>query len=639
MIEYQVLESLNEVESFFQANLKNPNGPDCIGLDIETSSINPEDGNILLMQFLAGKEIGIYEYNDENPTILLIKEILENPWIVKIIHNAKFEYTWLKSIGITINNIYDSMVAEQILRKGEEGGFYSLEELVKKYCDVELNKSIRDTFINHDGINFTKEQLDYAAEDVAYLENIYHLQSNQIAAYSSELWNIKQMEMQLTPILAEIELAGIKLDVDRFKLFYESNNRKRKTTETKLKNILETELLNKINTEVGFNIKSGIVGEFLEFSPFSPNLASPLQLQKILNILGAKVDSVGESILIKLNHSESVPNNIKKVVELYRKYVEYNKLCSSWGLDYLKHLGSDGRLHPEFHQYVTKSGRLSSSKPNCQQIPRDSELRSCFVAKEGYKLIKADYNSQELRIIAVVSGDEKLISDLKNNIDVYSNVAQQMYHKKVNKNYNKELRDNAKTVVLATNYGASAFAIVNSSEIPLAEAKEIQHTYFELYPQLYHWIQTEGFNILEKGYAITSFGAPRIFKLPVMSFAEMKGLIEIGNKSYRKLSEKKLETYHELKHIMRAGLNHEIQGLAANIIKLALIDIYNKLNNNYDAKIILTVHDEILLECYNSLVSEVSDIVKNSMESIALQLVPQLEIPVEVFVGENWAVE
>jgi len=514
--------------------------------------------------------------------IKTLKPILENPEIKTIWFNAKFDMQVFKKYGVEVAQpYYDSQIAcwlynenvmprslknyTKVYLKGEPKEF---DALLKEY----KAKTIADVPI--------EAAMHYAQADA---HNTYALYSYFAKTNKLEVEGVKNLfekiEMPLIRPLLEMEWAGILIN---------------KSLKEELK--LSSEVIIK---ELEATIK-GTLGNF------TLNINSPAQLGKVLyETLGIeplgftkKTDkpAMTESILEKLAIDYPLA---EKILE----YKTYFKLYST----FIEGMGNltkeDGRIHTNFNQCQTVTGRLSSNSPNLQNIPKKKDtlqLRRLFIPPEGYKFIKADYNQMELRVLAHFSGDKYLTNAFNNNFDIHERVAQEC----------KITRDIAKTINFGLIYGMQAFGLAKRLKIDEEEANDYIVRYFSLCPGVKTWIESTKKSVLQVGYTRTYLGRKRRFP--------------------------RLNPYdrYEVGSAQRQGVNHVIQGTSADIVKLALINTYKRLKDSkLDARILLQVHDELLIEVKESEAQKAADIVKYEMEN-AVKL--RVALPVEVEILDNW---
>jgi DNA polymerase-1 len=484
-------------------------------------------------------------------------------------------------------------------------------EIRCKAFDTTQVHYILDPGSKHDIISSSKEYFDYSLEerpkkDLFLQEFDLHAKSRfcgSRAALSYRLANAYRPELKekslsslyeeldrpLIPILSQMERAGVELDIDQLKVMEES-------LEEALGNI-EAEIFEVTKEEINLNSPKQ-VGELL---------FTKLELPVIKKTnTGYSTDS---SVLETLDGK-----NLSPIPGLILQYRELGKLLSTYvkTLPELVH-SHDKRLHTHFNQHVAATGRLSSNNPNLQNIPIRTELgrkvRKAFVAKEGYKLIGADYSQVELRLLAHFSQDKTMLAAFNNGEDIHRQTASEILGIAL-KDVTPEERSKAKAVNFGLMYGQSSFGLAGQLKISRKEAKDYITNYFENFSSVKGYLDGLKEKAEETGYAITLFGRKRF--LPD---------IRSKNRTVKSMAE-------------RVAINSPIQGTAADIIKLAMIRVDKALReNNFSAKLLLQVHDELIIEAPDEEVDKIKALVKEAMEGAVELSVP---LTVDVGVGKDW---
>lgn len=339
------------------------------------------------------------------------------------------------------------------------------------------------------------------------------------------------------------------------------------------------------------------------------NINSPKQLGEILfdklGLPGGKKKSTSADVLEKLYY-------LNPIIPLILEYRKISKLRSTYIVGIKKQLDSTNRLHTIFKQALTTTGRLSSTEPNLQNIPvrttEGREIRKAFIPSDGNALVVSDYSQIELRLMAHMSGDERMIRDFQSNKDIHSATASAVFGVPINE-VTKEMRRKAKAVNFGIIYGISDFGLSEDIGCSVGEAREFIKKYFETYPKVKQFMDDTVQKAKECGYVQTLFGRRRIIP-------------ELNSSVYN------MRMFGE-----RAAMNMPLQGTASDIIKLAMIKVFDALKSIDDAKLILQVHDELIIDCPEKYVDEVSEIVKNSMEGIIDLKVPLIA---ETGSAKNW---
>src|SRR5918992_748742 len=371
---------------------------EAIGVDVETTDLSPRDGKVRLLQLATPDEtfvIDVFETGDLAP----LKEVLEDG-PVKTLHNSKFDYAFLKSEhGITLSPIFDTMLAAQLLSGGNYEASYALEAVAERYADVELDKSARKEDWSRE---LSEDQIEYAARDAAVLLPLRERLQEELER--EKLVRVSEIEFGAVATIAEMELAGIKLDVARWKELEIAVRERRDEAAVAL--------------EAHFPEPEGV----LPLEGLGPrlNLNSPKQITDAFHTLGIDLPDTKVWTLLKVDHPAA------------RALLEYRELQKKLGT-YLETYpnfihSKTGRIHANLLQCRVPSGRLACTNPNVQQIPHEEEFRRCFVAEEGYTFAIADYSQIELRILAEVSGDPAFVGAFRRGEDLHRVTAATMYN-------------------------------------------------------------------------------------------------------------------------------------------------------------------------------------------------------------------
>lgn len=476
--------------------------------------------------------------------------------------------------------------------KGEPVYYYDIKSLIKKGINIPekaFDILLADYLMDPDagGIRQLKDE-----SDGEFFGKLYKKSKNLFDKLKENSLDklYYEMEEPVARIIAEMEQTGIMINAENIK-----------SVADKLKTFIDLEY-NKIKDMAGFDL-----------NPNSPKQLSSYLYDK-LGLKGAKKNKSGystdEDTLKDLRISYPEYDSF---ISSILKYREINKLYSTYTLNLLEYV-KDGRIHTEFKQTGTATGRLSSSNPNMQNIPQKGEyaeiLRSSFVAKKGCKLVSLDYSQIELRILAHLSEDENLIKAFNENKDIHTMTALNIFHLSSADEVTHDIRRIAKAVNFGILYGLSSFGLARDTKVTRKEAQSFIDGYFALYPKVKIFIDEIIKQTREKGYCSTILGRKR-------------NIHDINSRNAN------IRTRAE-----RMAVNAPIQGSAADIIKLAMIecDKYIK-ENGIDAKCILQIHDELIFEVNENIVSEFTDIMKNIMERAVSLSVPLL---VNAETGDNW---
>ena len=545
------------------------------------------------------KYINIYE-KTENKVYTMdfdnikFKNIFENKDILKCGYRIKEDYIVLKQNGINPQNMmYDAKIATYILNS--TSNLYSLEDISKQYLDLDITlysepeeKNIQTSlFDNSNNSDESEKKSNYINAMYAYIigksREIILEELSKIDAL--DLFN--NIEMPIAEILAEMQLEG--MCIDEKELIKYGENLKEHIEE------LRIDIYNLAGEE--FNINS------------TKQLANIL-FEK-LNLTPSKKTKSGYSTdveaLEKIKNSHPI---IEKILE-YRQLMKLNSTYVEGMIPFINE--KTGRIHTFFHQTVTATGRLSSTDPNLQNIPTRTELgkklRKVFKAGSGKVFLDADYSQVELRVLAHMANDETMINAFNSGADIHTISASQVFKVPIEE-VSKQLRSRAKAVNFGIVYGISEFGLAEQIDIKRKEAKQ----YIEQYLETYHGIRDYMKNIVEE--------------------AKRKGYVETLFQRRRYIPELNSKNYMVRKFGDRAAMNTPIQGTAADIMKIAMIKVYNELKNrNLKSKIVLQIHDELIIETVLEEKDEVRNLLKECMESSAKLSVP---LNVDVEEGKNW---
>ena len=569
-------------------------------LDTETDNLDYMAANLVGISFalengeaaylpLQLDYLGAPKTLEKTTALTLLKPILENPTIQKVGQNFKYDLTIFARNGIDVQGVaFDTMLESYVLNST---GRHNMDDLAKRYLGHQTISFEEIAGKGKNQLTFNQIQLEqaaeYAAEDADVTMKLQQVLWEKLSKEPTLEKLFKEMELPLLGVLSRMERRGVLIDSDA--LFLQSN-----------------EIANRLSElEEQAYVLAG--------QPF--NLASTKQLQEIL------FDKLGLPVIQKT--PKGAPSTNEEVLEELAFSHELPKvLVEHRGLSKLKSTYTDklpqmvnpqtGRVHTSYHQAVTATGRLSSSDPNLQNIPIRNEegrrIRQAFIAREGFTVVAADYSQIELRIMAHLSQDQGLINAFTQGKDIHRSTAAEIFGVALDE-VTSEQRRNAKAINFGLIYGMSAFGLSRQLGIGRADAQSYMDLYFKRYPG----VQTFMHDIREKakaqGYVETLFG--RRLYLPD---------INSSNGMRRKAAE-------------RVAINAPMQGTAADIIKRAMIQLDQKLQNDPDIAMIMQVHDELVFEVRSEKVAFYSELIKTQMESAADLVVPLI---VEVGQGTNW---
>ena len=487
--------------------------------------------------------------------------------------------------------LFDTMIAHYLINPDMRHNINILAETYLNYTPMAIEELIGKKGKHQKSMRSVSLETitEYAVEDADITFQLaQHFKKEMSDANTLNLFN--SIEIPLIKVLASMELEGIRLDVDFLKNLSLDLNKDIKT--------LEQSIFDK-------------AGEVF-------NIASPKQLGIILFEKLKLVDKPKKTKTGQYSTAEDVLSYLAKDHEIIRNILEYRGLAKlkSTYVDALPEqvLQSTGRIHTEYLQTVAATGRLSSINPNLQNIPirteRGRQVRKAFVPRnEDYILLAADYSQIELRVIAALSEEETMIEAFKNGEDIHASTASRVFNVPLSE-VNREQRSNAKTVNFGIIYGVSAFGLSNQTDLSRAEAKALIDTYYATYPKLRAYIADKIDFARDNGYVKTISDRRRYLKDINSRNAVVRGASE------------------------RNAVNAPIQGSAADIIKIEMINIYKNLNKgDFKSKMLLQVHDELVFDVYKPELESIKSLIKTEMENAYTMVVP---LDVEMDIGKNW---
>ena len=598
-----------------------------IAMDTETTSKIAMLAKPLLLQIKAGDGIFIVDLVKDSSLGKYIIELIHSQDRLCIFHNAKYDLKIIKRFSnIWLRNVYDTMLGEILIHQGVGSQFYSLADLTESYFNITLDKDIRETFEDSDG-NFTQEQLLYSSLDVQYLEQIMDKQVEILK--DQKQTNVLELEMKLTTVVAEMEWDGVLINREAWINNISNMDADTETYVPKLKELVRANL--KINgnglevfelykcaptTKKGKASLQEITSpnEIMNLYLDKVNFNSNSQLKAIINnIFNIPIENTNEKTILKYQNS-------CEFIKILLEYRNATKKSSTYGENFLELINPEtGRIHAEFNQLGAVTGRFSCNKPNLQNIPQNNDYRSSFVARPGYKIITADYSQAELRLLAAVSGDEKMTKAFLDGVDLHKVTASILFDVPLD-DVTKDQRKHGKTLNFAVVYGTSKYGLLHNFGIPLENGEEYLKKYFSEngYNRLGKFIYAVGDKILSLGYSLTPFGRKRYFKSKIL---------------YTDFWEKQ----KEISSIKRQGVNFIIQGGSADIVKLSMVDL--GLTNPFGCdnfRLLMQVHDEIVIEVKEEIVDDAIKFVEGVMVRNEQRFLGNIPAIVDIFVSDCW---
>jgi DNA polymerase-1 len=520
-----------------------------IAIDTETQGKDVFNHKIISLQI--GDLNRQYFIDTRYISIKHFKDLLESK--LCLVHNAKFDYKFLKHSGVVIENIYDTMLAECVLYCGYEKYGYGLKDLVKRYLNINLDKTTRNEFLKVKDLDFTTRQIEYACDDIKHLFAIRDKQLLRAQEYNLE-YTIN-LENNAVKALADIEYNGMYLNREKWLSNTQNFQKELELIKTQLDAIVESEpKLQKL-------IPRGIQGNLFGFEErkLNINYSSPLQIKEIFKLLGYSVDSTDDRTLTNFTNKHPLFSKLQE-------YREKAKIISTYGEGFLDYINkSTGRVHTSFWQ-VLNTGRVSSGSkddnaPNLQNIPASNTFRNCFEARPGYLWVSIDYAGQELNLMADGSGEEGFIDVLNRGEDLHCYAGSMMFKKTITK-ADKELRNKAKTINFGKPYGMGPPKLADTLQISLEEAESLFTEYAKAFPKLNKWLENQGNKAKKLGYAETFYPCNRKRFFPELEIAKS---LRLNTAPYViKGSQESKDCWREIfkieGQVERNGMNMPIQG-------------------------------------------------------------------------------
>mgnify|MGYP001190991715 FL=1 len=564
--------------------------------DTETTGLKALEVELIGIAFSyeigKGYYVSFPENQEETTTILEEFRPFFESDIEKIGHNLKYDIKVLSNYDMPVKGkLFDTMIAHYLINPDMRHNMDILAETYLNYQPVSITNLIGKKGKNQLSMRVIpiKDQTEYAVEDADItLQLKEHFTKELESGNVTKLFN--DIETPLVSVLTAMEIEGINLNSD---------------------------FLNQLSVALTDDI-SRLEKSIFEQAGEEFNIASPKQLGIILFEKMELVKkpkktktgqyATGEDILSFLAKDHAIIRDIQE-------YRQYKKLLSTY-VDALPNEVNPktGRIHTQYMQAVAATGRLSSNNPNLQNIPirteRGREVRKAFIPKdENYVLLAADYSQIELRIIASLSEEENMINAFKNGEDIHASTAAKVFNVPLDE-VTREQRSNAKTVNFGIVYGVSAFGLSNQTDLSRSEAKELIDTYYETYPKLKAYMSAQVDFAREHGYVETVLNRRRYLK----DINSRNAMVRSGAE--------------------RNAVNAPIQGSAADIIKLAMINIHKRFEKeNFKSKMLLQVHDELVFDAHKDELETIRPIIKHEMENAFKMSVP---LDVEMGIGENW---
>ncbi len=580
-----------------QLFLQNLNQQNSVCFDTETTGLDPLLAELVGIAFSWEKTHGFYlpfpeDRQEAQSLITQLFPFFENESIEKIGQNLKYDIKVLDKYGVTVKGpLFDTMIAHYLINPDMRHNMDVLAETYLNYTPVSITELIGKKGKNQLSMRqvSVEKQTEYAVEDADItLQLAAHFTPELKEAKTLELFN--NIELPLVKVLSAMEIEGINLDKD---------------------------FLNGLSEELNQDITK-LEESIYEQAGEIFNIGSPKQLGVILFEKMKLVDKPKKTKTGQYSTAEDVLSYLAKDHQIVADILTYRGLAKlkSTYIDALPAQVNPNtlRVHTDYIQTVAATGRLSSNNPNLQNIPirteRGRQVRKAFIPRdENHVLVAADYSQIELRIIAALSNETAMMEAFKNGEDIHATTAAKVFQV-AQEEVTREQRSHAKTVNFGIMYGVSAFGLSNQTNLTRSESKELIEAYYKTYPKLKAYMSEQVDFARDNGFVQTVLGRRRYLKDINSANAIVRGAAE------------------------RNAVNAPIQGSAADIIKIAMINIYNKLNEgNYKTKMLLQVHDELVFDVPKNELETISSLIKHEMENAFTLNVP---LDVELGVGDNW---
>lgn len=582
-----------------------------LGVDTETEGFDFTCKKMIMLQI--GDKDRQYVIDTRVVDVTPLKDILEDEKIIKIFHNAKFDYKFIKRwANIDVKNIYDTFLTERVINCGKQDYGYSLARCVDRYLSINLDKTTRNKFIGLTGQPYTIDQITYGANDVIYLLDIREKQLPSLRTHQLE--QTARLENEVVKVFAEIEYEGLAIDKDKWTVMAEKNVKLAYEQELQLDNmVLEHDLLQHYRIP----IQADMFAPIEEVRHTAINWGSPMQTLRLFKNLVPSLEDVNGKNLNKHRYKH-------KLIDEYIRYKERTKLANAYGTKFFNYVNADGRVHTNFSQ-ILDTGRVSSSKPNMQQIPSDNTFRNCFITEEGWVFVSSDYSSQELNVIAYGSQDPVWLDALSKGMDLHGVCADLVFEDKwrdADASARKKLRTQIKAINFGLAYGMGPFKLADTLQITKKQAQDLIEKYFTEFPNIRAFLEKLGTYGKRNGYIQTfaPFYRRRWFDswYPKM-YDDRSKMMELGS-------------------IERASKNTPIQGSSADMTKLALIYIHREIEESWSdtVKIIMTVHDQIDCVCKEDVAEAWSVKMTELMEKAAKVIIPNGLLKADTNISKTW---
>ncbi len=577
---FQVLDTADSLATALPVLWRAP----VLGFDMETTGLDPHTSKPRLMQLATRDTAYIIDlFHHSNEALAPFLKLLEDASKTKVAHNAKFDAKFiLKHFAIRVAGLFDTYLASQIISAGSEVDRHSLEAVAQRYLNIQMDKTAQ---LSDWSGELAAYQLEYAAEDASILIRLSEALESRLD--EMDLRVVARLEFDCILPVAAMEVSGVAIDRGRWVAQVD----RVRSAHRGCAELLQAELGRGATQMTLFGDAPQI------------NLDSPQQVRDALFRIGIDVADTSESRLHSLAREHSV---IRQLLE----YRGLSKSLSSYGEGLLEFINPrTERLHPDFRQIGTPTGRMTSSSPSLQQMPHAVEYRGCFRAPEERLLVIADFSQIEMRILADFSRDAALIKAFQSGADLHRMTASQLLAVPLDQ-ITQAQRTKAKGLNYGIMYGMGAEGLANRIETSVGEAELLIQRYFRAYPDVDRWLSDAANRAVNEGRCRTASGRLWIFQLDPFD-------------------------RQQAGQLRRVGKNGPIQGTGSDIFKRAMTLVDDAVRD-LDAQIINSIHDEIVVECRADLADLVATLVSDAMVSAGREFLQRVPVVVDTVISDAW---
>lgn len=559
-------------------------GAPFVGFDTETTGLDPHTEKLRLLQLASSEASFVIDLFRFKPVQLQpVLALLAAPQPVKLAHNAKFDAKFLlKNFGVRLGACFDTYLASQLISAGNENDRHGLAHVAQRYLGLQLDKEEQ---LSDWSRALSAAQLEYAARDAQVLLPLRERLQTELEKL--DLQRVAQLEFDCVLSIAALELAGVYLDAEQWRRLVKSVRAQYEIAAAELRKALGAHAP-----------QLTLFGEAPQI-----NLDSPAQIIEALQQHGIKLESTREWQLQRL--APQYP-----LIGQLLTYRHLSKALSSYGegmLDYIN--PATGRLHAEFRQLGTPTGRITTSAPSLQQVPHDVAYRSCFRAPAGRRLIIADYSQVEMRILADFANDQALLQAFESGADLHRVTSSQMLGIPLNQ-VSPPQREAAKRLNYGLVYGMGAEGLARQINSSVKEAEVLIERYFKAYTGVAQWLQQAADQAVRERRSRTASGRLWIYHFDISDRTQLAAL-------------------------RRVGKNTPIQGSASDIFKRAMTRVDAALLE-HDAQIVNSIHDEIVVECAEPIAETIQHLVTQAMVAAGREFLRRVPVEVEAVISEAW---